>query len=1003
MKALIHLILVLIIVSISNSQDFDIKKYNDFLTKNKDMSPAQLNEMYPSTKFYSTNSTNLNNVEFYDKVDKAYKLTNDEKQILSNNSFVVSERLKQLNFLQSFLEIYHKDLPVYVSSDAILHAVHFSFDNVLKQIEGYILISSMNTILNNSREYLRLIDTNSTNFTYNQAIKDVDLYLTIAQSLNTTQNVNPIFNANINKRNEILELVKNEKPAKIQLFSEAYRVIDFSQFTVRGHYTLNSNLSAYFQMMMWLGRTEFYFENPQNTPDQLSVNDIKRHIYFTYVLNHCIEKSKSLQLLNIVDKILTTMIAPSDNIISQNVIDVAHNIGLTLPSDLLDSNNFNKYKDGVLNLKISSQAYCSQIIRTNVNSKEQIVLPKVYLLMGQRPVFDGFVLANVSFDRILYNNHKERRMMPKTQDILFALGNNSSFQLLESDLKKYNYSSNLASLRYLADTYDSTFWQSGTYNTWLNSIRKLNIPNNRSNLPKYMQTAAWAQKSMTTQLASWSQLRHDFLLNTKQSYSSSYLCSFPYGYIEPVPEFYHSISNIYEKISSLIFDSLKNNKNINITNLNNISILNNNYKRICSQLESISKKELLNMKLTIIELDFIKQILYLDPQKSCTQKAGVDGWYNELLGGLSEEVFRCENQNLGELGFDESVIADVHTTPMDENENEVGWVLHCGTGRPNSAIIIAKDSSGQERAYAGPVFSYYENITNDYKRLTDQEWRNINAEGTKPLFTNLFQTDKNGKINNNQDNLWMNNNDVNFGLPIFDALVKVGEAPLKVQFINKTQANYNSYKWFFGDGDSSNLKSPLHIFNSYGKYNVKLVCSDANLSKDVTYKDFILVSQKPNAYFSISNNIGMAPLSVDFINKSTGEITNTNWNFGDGESSIIQNPSHIYTKEGNFTVSLKVSNGNNSSSYTKEKFISVAKTDVKDVLETNYILYPNPANNYIELPFGLDLETEFNVSSSAGNLVYQAKVENNKLNISNLQKGVYFIKLNNKIYKFIKE
>jgi hypothetical protein len=88
--------------------------------------------------------------------------------------------------------------------------------------------------------------------------------------------------------------------------------------------------------------------------------------------------------------------------------------------------------------------------------------------MGQRPIIDGFILSNVSFNRILYEKKKVLRMMPKTQDILFSLGNNSSFQLLENDLEKYKYSSNLASLRYLVDTYDTTFWQSGTYNTWLN-------------------------------------------------------------------------------------------------------------------------------------------------------------------------------------------------------------------------------------------------------------------------------------------------------------------------------------------------------------------------------------------------------------------------------------------------------------------------------------------------------------------------------------------------------
>ena len=53
-----------------------------------------------------------------------------------------------------------------------------------------------------------------------------------------------------------------------------------------------------------------------------------------------------------------------------------------------------------------------------------------------------------------------------------------------------------------------------------------------------MKSAAWQQEKMNTQLASWSQLRHDNLLYAKQSYTGGTGCSFPYSYIEPYPEFY---------------------------------------------------------------------------------------------------------------------------------------------------------------------------------------------------------------------------------------------------------------------------------------------------------------------------------------------------------------------------------------------------------------------------------------------------------------------------------
>ena len=57
-----------------------------------------------------------------------------------------------------------------------------------------------------------------------------------------------------------------------------------------------------------------------------------------------------------------------------------------------------------------------------------------------------------------------------------------------------------------------------------------------------MQTAAWWQHKMNSQLSSWTELRHDNLLYAKQSYTGGIICSYPYSYVEPVPEFFNSIS-----------------------------------------------------------------------------------------------------------------------------------------------------------------------------------------------------------------------------------------------------------------------------------------------------------------------------------------------------------------------------------------------------------------------------------------------------------------------------
>ena len=79
-----------------------------------------------------------------------------------------------------------------------------------------------------------------------------------------------------------------------------------------------------------------------------------------------------------------------------------------------------------------------------------------------------------------------------------------------------------------------------------------------------------------------------------------------------------------------------------------------------------------------------------------------------------------------------------------------------------------------------------------------------------------------------------------------------------------------------------------------------------------------------SASFSVNPTSGKAPLSVNLTDESTGTITSWNWNFGDGTSSTIQNPSHTYTDEGKYSVSLTVSGPYGSDTETKTDFISIA-------------------------------------------------------------------------------
>ncbi len=140
-------------------------------------------------------------------------------------------------------------------------------------------------------------------------------------------------------------------------------------------------------------------------------------------------------------------------------------------------------------------------------------------------------------------------------------------------------------------------------------------------------------------------------------------------------------------------------------------------------------------------------------------------------------------------------------------------------------------------------------------------------------------------------------------------------------------ATYVGVKWDFGDSTFSTVASPTKSFVKEGTYNVKLV-TDFGLCQDSLIK-VIDVLPRPTAGFTGSNNIACkAPLTVAFTNSSDPGAT-YKWNFGDGTTSTVKNPSHTYTTGGNKTVTLVVTNASGcTDSIVKKDFVKIAPPEI---------------------------------------------------------------------------
>ena len=125
------------------------------------------------------------------------------------------------------------------------------------------------------------------------------------------------------------------------------------------------------------------------------------------------------------------------------------------------------------------QKILSQILSHDPSRPDNIVAASAFMPFGQRFVIDSYITGNTVYDRVDLPGIP-KRMLPSLLDVLYALGNNPAGVLLKPELDKFGFSSNLASLRYLLDSYGDETWYATIYNMWLNSLKKLNPPENKT-------------------------------------------------------------------------------------------------------------------------------------------------------------------------------------------------------------------------------------------------------------------------------------------------------------------------------------------------------------------------------------------------------------------------------------------------------------------------------------------------------------------------------------------
>jgi Protein of unknown function (DUF3160) len=681
--------------------------FNKELARVGEISLSRFSKQYKIKNSYINKfSFNPLKASFFEQYQKSeFSMNKKELNLYKKNGFVVTGRHKVKSFASMYYKIYSGDLPVFITADSILHAWHRSFDYMLEELEKYYfsktidkIFSEMGSLLNKKRVILR-------KGYLGDQVEEIDLFLTVARSLLNGKIENTIFSTTRGVK-KLVGQINSFSKGKIHIFGKN-QTMDFSQFRPRGHYTNSALLKRYFKTMMWLARVEVQLWGSSSSSKQVG---------FAILLTSIFYKTPSFHQWEKVEKFLSLFVGKQDSASLKQIKHVLDLAEITLSKPLTKS-KFQKAIDIISNSKLGKQQIRSQVYGKSVDGKNS-KLPGTFSMMGQRFALDSWAMSKIVYDNISFKGNKVHRHIPSSLDISFAVfGNNhatipiknriSTKGMKQRDGLKYQH--NLAAVREVTDKLPPQVWKESIYTHWLSTLRVLSKGTRGKLLPQVIRSKAWALKNINTQLASWTQLRHDTILIVKQSTGGSSLCYYPHGFVEPVTEFWKQMAkmarfaaSIY-KNNSFVVPEYRSSKQFPLSKRHHRFLL--KFAKTIDILSDISKNQLSQQKLTEKEQEILKNVVQISPGSG---GKSYNGWYPKLFYKHSRDSDT----------FD-ALVTDVHTVPRGKG---VSGTLQEGVGLVDF-LIIAIDNGKNIITYGGPLLSYYEFFSKGMHRQTDTEWK----------------------------------------------------------------------------------------------------------------------------------------------------------------------------------------------------------------------------------------------------------------------------------------
>lgn len=642
-------------------------------------------------------------------------LTGNQRAAFNENGFVVVP-----NGPEQIHAIYRatarRGWPVFVTSDALLHAYHVLFDYALRQAEMQFFVPALKDLIGAMIE-ASLGQVGSTSGAVQDAARRNVAFFTVADRL--LDGGSPIPPEAADLVDAELRLIEDHAGiASSPIFGYEE---DYSQYVPRGHYTRNETFERYFRTMMWLGRMSFHLR-PGDEPDSVERGRAETRQALLIVLALDTARGQTDAARALWEKVYrptTFFVGRSDDLNSDDY--------RALLKELFgaDATHASLGDDSLLDRFIQSAVKLRppRIVSSPVSDQEDASQATLgFRFMGQRFVFDSYVFQRLVYDSVtLYRGQGEPftlvksgagpiRGFPRGLDIAAVFGSDRALEILrsEGDADYEGYDDRMAALRGEVDALTTEQWNENLYWRWLNALQALLAPEGESH-PEFMRGPAWTDKELHTFLGSWAELRHDTILYAKQSMTIRATALEPAsveqkGYVEPQPELYGRLADLARETA---------------TGLRDYGVLNDDMAQRLDQMAGLSEAL----------IDVSERELRGEP---------LGGPQHQMLAAIGERLESMttftevtDQEISSEADQRMAIVADVHTEPNS------GQVLEEGVGDAFH-IYAAVPIDGRLAAAVGGVFSYFEFKQPMSERLTDEAWQALEQFPPRPAWTSGF-------------------------------------------------------------------------------------------------------------------------------------------------------------------------------------------------------------------------------------------------------------------------